>query len=221
MVYFLIILWYISSSPPLQCATTFCFHSAGWVEASPAWQQGAITHRAADPTEPRHFQAPELHNTTSLRQQMGAKIPCPTTSPTSRQCSPPPPIHTLLFAGCSVPAATNAAPWFLCFLCSSLLRMRGMPRQLAHMGPKHPVWVKGKLKGFGKRQRSPALGFIFTSKHPMLCHDLAHITPVQCPTSSLYKNKSLPSQFCNNSEAWLPGEYDKGISFAITHFLLS
>lgn len=119
MVYFLIILWYISSSPPLQCATTFCFHSAGWVEASPAWQQGAITHRAADPTEPRHFQAPELHNTTSLRQQMGAKIPCPTTSPTSRQCSPPPHTHAALC-------------WLLCaccYQCSSLVPL--LPLQLA------------------------------------------------------------------------------------------
>lgn len=128
MVYFLIILWYISSSPPLQCATTFCFHSAGWVEASPAWQQGAITHRAADPTEPRHFQAPELHNTTSLRQQMGAKIPCPTTSPTSRQCSPPPPytLCSLLAALCLLlpmqllgSSASSAARCFGCKECHS------------------------------------------------------------------------------------------------------
>lgn len=107
--------------------------------------------------------------------------------------------HRVLFAGSSVPAATNAAPCSHCFLCSSLLWMRGMPWQPVCIGPKHPVWHKGNLAGLGKRQRSPPLSFTFTYKQPVLCHDLAHITPVQCHTSSLYKNKSLPSQFCNNS----------------------
>lgn len=39
MVYFLIILWYISSSPPSRSATTFWFHSAAW-----AWQGSSIQH---------------------------------------------------------------------------------------------------------------------------------------------------------------------------------
>lgn len=39
MVYFLIILWYISSSPPSPSATTFWFHSAAW-----AWQGSSIQH---------------------------------------------------------------------------------------------------------------------------------------------------------------------------------
>lgn len=39
MVYFLIILWYISSSPPSLSATTFWFHSAAW-----PWQGLSIQH---------------------------------------------------------------------------------------------------------------------------------------------------------------------------------
>lgn len=39
MVYFLIILWYISSSPPSPSATTFWFHSAAW-----AWQGLSTQH---------------------------------------------------------------------------------------------------------------------------------------------------------------------------------
>lgn len=123
MVYFLIILWYISSSPPLHGATTFCFHSAGWVEASPAWQQGAITHQTADPIKPRHFQPPELQNTT-WGARPGPNTPCPKTSPASRQHHP----------------TQSALCWQLCARCyqrSSLLSL--LPLQLAALDARNAM----------------------------------------------------------------------------------